>query len=449
MNGDIPAEDAPGLSVMSRIRKFKARLAPDGSFADNALTLMTGTAIAQGIQVAAAPVLTRLYSPSDFGVFALYLSITTLISTFISSSYAFAIVLPEKDEDAVNILALSVLLAFGASAITLLSVWLFNAPLARLLGNPAVSRWLYFVPLSVFTVCVFQSLNYWATRRKQFALLATRQVTQSGVMIGTQAFSGLMQAGTGGMVAGLIAGQGVATGLFAGSVLKEDGGRLREVGLAQMLVQSRRYHRFLLFTSPSSLVNVASAQAPVVLLTAFFSPATAGLFALTQAVVATPLAFLTTSVKGVFLQRASKDFNRLGNCRRIYMRTLAALFLFGLPPTLLFIVAAPRLISLVFGPEWTVAGEYAQMLSGMYFICFLASTVSCVVDIAGKQQYELAWNLATLAATAASLGVGGLLHDPKVSIICYAVSRSVMYAAYLFMSYKFSQGEPSSCTTNI
>lgn len=440
----MPAADASGLDFLSRTRRLKARFAPAGSFADNALTLMTGTAIAQGIQVAAAPILTRLYSPSDFGVFALYLSITTLLSTVISSSYAFAIVLPEKDEDAVNILALSVLLAFGASVITLLAVWLFNAPIARLLGNSAVSRWLYFVPLSVFTVCVFQSLNYWATRRKQFALLATRQVTQSGVMVGTQAFSGLMQAGTGGMVAGLIAGQGIATGMFAGSVLKEDGGRLRDVGIPAMLVQSRRYQRFLLFASPSSLVNVASLQAPVVLLTAFFSPVTAGLFALTQAVVATPLTFLTNSVKGVFLERASKDFNKLGNCRRIYLRTVGALFLFGLAPTVLFVAAAPRLISLVFGPQWEVAGEYAQILSGMYFICFLASTVSCVVDIAGKQHYELAWNVSTLAATAAAISAGGVLHDPKVSIICYAVSRSVMYAGYLFMSYKCSQGRTSS-----
>lgn len=48
---------------------------PKGEFTRNVLTLMTGTTIAQAIPVAISPILTRIYTPQDFGIFALFVSI--------------------------------------------------------------------------------------------------------------------------------------------------------------------------------------------------------------------------------------------------------------------------------------------------------------------------------------------------------------------------------------
>jgi len=49
------------------INKLKLK----SEFAKNVLTLMTGTTIAQAIPIAISPILTRIYTPEDFGVFAL------------------------------------------------------------------------------------------------------------------------------------------------------------------------------------------------------------------------------------------------------------------------------------------------------------------------------------------------------------------------------------------
>ena len=61
---------------------------------------MSGTAISQGILIAATPILTRIFSPENFGIFALYLSIVGTISLVSSWKYELAIVLPDKDDDA-------------------------------------------------------------------------------------------------------------------------------------------------------------------------------------------------------------------------------------------------------------------------------------------------------------------------------------------------------------
>jgi O-antigen/teichoic acid export membrane protein len=74
-------------------------------FNRNALTLVSGTAIAQAILVLISPILTRLYSPADFGDLALFISITSIIGVIANGRYELAIMLPEKDEDAINVAA--------------------------------------------------------------------------------------------------------------------------------------------------------------------------------------------------------------------------------------------------------------------------------------------------------------------------------------------------------
>jgi len=111
---------------------------------------MAGTSIAQAIPLAISPILTRIYTPKDFGVFALYISIASIISVVATGRYELAIMLPKKDDDAINLVVLSILIACCISIVTFLGISIFNAEITLLLGNPAVSNWLYFIPLSVF-----------------------------------------------------------------------------------------------------------------------------------------------------------------------------------------------------------------------------------------------------------------------------------------------------------
>jgi len=156
------------------------KLKPKSEFSRNVLTLMTGTTIAQAIPIAISPILTRIYTPEDFGVFALYMSIASIVAVVATGRYELAIMLPKKDEDALNIIALSMIIAFFVSFITFLIVFLFNAQITSLLGNPEISNWLYFIPITVLLTGIYQSFNYWSNRKKQYRRLATSRVIQSG-----------------------------------------------------------------------------------------------------------------------------------------------------------------------------------------------------------------------------------------------------------------------------
>jgi len=141
---------------------------------------MTGTTIAQAIPIAISPILTRIYTPEDFGVFALYMSIVSVIATIATGRYELAIMLPKKDEDAVNIVALSIIISFFVSFIAFLIVYIFNSQITNLLGSPEISNWIYFIPITVLLAGVYQSFNYWNNRKKKYRRLVTSIVMQSG-----------------------------------------------------------------------------------------------------------------------------------------------------------------------------------------------------------------------------------------------------------------------------
>lgn len=119
------------------------RLLPQSAYARNVLTLMTGTTLAQAIPIAISPLLTRLYSPEEFGRFALYMAVAMIASVMVTGRYELAILLPRQDKDALHIAALAMALSIAISALLLLVVLFFAHPIAALLGDVALAPWLY------------------------------------------------------------------------------------------------------------------------------------------------------------------------------------------------------------------------------------------------------------------------------------------------------------------
>ncbi|GJQ23509.1 MAG: hypothetical protein HBSAPP01_12990 [Candidatus Brocadia sapporoensis] len=208
--------------MIRTISFFKSNYLRKGSFAVNVLTLMTGTTIAQAIPIAISPILTRIYRPEDFGIFALYMSIASMLSVIATGRYELAIMLPEKDEDAVNIVALSLIIACFVSFLALVIVWVFNESITKLLDNKEISKWLYFIPLSVFLTGAYNAFNYWSNRKKQYKRLAISRISQSGATVTSQIGMGFSGLETAGLVGGSVFGQSVATGVLGWQALKED-----------------------------------------------------------------------------------------------------------------------------------------------------------------------------------------------------------------------------------
>ncbi|NKQ41141.1 MAG: lipopolysaccharide biosynthesis protein, partial [Sulfurovum sp.] len=365
------------------------RFKPKSEFSRNVLTLMTGTTIAQAIPVAISPILTRIYTPEDFGVFALYMSVASILSVMATGRYELAIMLPKKDEDAANIVALSIIISFFVSSIALLIVFIFNAQITNLLGNPEISNWLYFVPITVLLTGIYQSFNYWSNRKKQYKRLATSRIVQSGMTASTNLGMGFGGFGSFGLILGNIFGQGMAMFFLGKIVYEEDRNFLQKVKKLKIVALAKKYIQFPKFDIWASLLSVSSHQLMHILFNFLFSSTTAGYYYLTQRILGLPMAFIASAISDVFREEASKDFKKYGNAINIYKATLKKLLIISFFPSIFLYFFAVDLFVVVFGKEWTIAGEYVQILTPMLFIKFISSPLSFMLYIGEKQKLNL------------------------------------------------------------
>ena len=158
--------------------------------------------------------------------------------------------LPEKDEDAVSTSGLSFFIIISICIITLLIVVFFNRQIAALLGNPEISNWLYVIPIAVLVTGIFNTLKYWASRKKQFKRLAARTVSQSISTAGVKLGMGLAGLTKSGLIIGTIAGQFIATSVLGWLLWKDDRSRFRSVTknrIKQMQKNTRIFQNFPLF----------------------------------------------------------------------------------------------------------------------------------------------------------------------------------------------------------
>lgn len=113
------------------------RFLSKSEFLRNVLTLMTGTTIAQAIPIANTPILTRLYTLADFGLLALFVAVTSILGSIANGRYEMAIMLPKKDEDAINIAALGLLIPeLSGSVYWKSSILLILQGILWILSNP-------------------------------------------------------------------------------------------------------------------------------------------------------------------------------------------------------------------------------------------------------------------------------------------------------------------------
>lgn len=427
--------------------KFRAALTakmPVGSFARDVIILMTGTAFAQFLMILVAPILTRLYSPQDFGILALYTSILGILSIVACWSYEIAIVLPAKDEDAANLLALSVLVCLGMSVVSLIGAALLGTWLARMLSAPALSNWLWFMPLSLVAAGLFQAFNYWSTRRKHFKRLAKRTITQSivtsAVQVGAVQIPG---SGAGGLIVGNIIGQLAATARLAWHIKQDEGSCLRSyIKLEAMKRVALEYRRYPLYGSWSGFLFTAATLIPNFMLGYFFSPAIVGLYSLSQRILFLPLDLVGNAIFRVFLPQAVL-LNRKGKLISFTITIYHQLVDLTIAPLLIIAMIGPVLFNVVFGSEWIIAGEYTRWLCIWAIFRFVTSPITGLYDVFGKQKQELALNSCMFILRFIALLVGGKMGDPLLTVALFAAVSAMMYAIiglYLFhlchISYK-------------
>jgi len=355
------------------------KLKPKSEFSRNILTLMTGTTIAQAIPISISPILTRIYTPEDFGVFALYASITMIFGVVVTGRYELALMLPEKDEDAINIFALGFILTVLISLVLLVIVLIFNENIVRLLKNSEIEIWLYFAPISVFLIGMFNLLNYFNNRKKHYKDIAKATVIKSIILSIIQLTIGFIKTGAAGLVTGQIISQIFSNIKLAKNIYK-DKKLISSINKEDMLKLGKRYIKFPKFSMLAELINSLSYNLLTILISLFFSIKVLGYYSLVYKILSLPSSLIGNSISQVYYQEASKELRNsykiIISFNHVFLKLLVSIPIFIV---LYFIIEDAFII--VFGNDWSESGIYAKILLPLFFIRFISSALSSTMSL--------------------------------------------------------------------
>ncbi len=413
---------------------------PEGSFIRNVLTLMTGTVFAQALTLVITPVLTRIYTPDDFGVLGLYTSIIGICAILCCGRYELAIVLPERHEDASSLVFVSILWTFLFTIIVFVIVNVWGESVANLFESPTLNTWLWLLPINVFFYGVFQTLNYWNTRFKHYQRLATRQITQSSITAVAQlGFGFLTKIGAVGLITGQLIGLFCATTFLIKKFVAEDFISVkRSLSMQRLRIVAAKYKKYPIFNMIPSVIDSITVALPVMFFTKFFDFNIAGQYSLGVRLLYLPASLIGTAVAQVYFQKIAEEYNKTGKIDIIVRQMFRALILIAIPFCFVVMVMGPWLFSFFFGSNWTTAGEFCRILAPAIGLKFAVSPLSGVFGAVNKQDISAIWQMTAFVVTIASLGLSLLFHNAYYSVSFLMISDLLVYSLYLFLIFRVS-----------
>jgi len=399
------------------------------AFAKAAAKLVGGTAGAQLITVAALPLLTRIYSPEDFELLAVYLAVLGMLSAIACLRYEIAIPLPRADDDAADLLVAALLSTALVGSITLALALLWPEAIAAGLGVPRFAPYLWLLPVGVVMAGLYAALQYWASRQRRFGLVARSRLVQGAVGVGSQLGAGAAGLAPVGLLFGHMLYGGAGALSLALSARRHDHAVFAGVSWARIRARASEYRRFPLLSTIEALANSAAIQVPVLLIAAFTIGPEAGFVLLASRVIGAPMQLVGSAIAQVYLARAPEEM-RAGRLRPFTFSILRPLALAGIPALTLLALIAPEGFALAFGEEWRRAGVLLQWMTPWFILQLLSSPVSMVLHVMGRVRTAMALQLFGLALRGGAVAAAGLL-APSWVAETYAVTGAVFYGVYL------------------
>lgn len=429
------------LKSANFLKNMADRLCSRSKFTRNVFTLISGTGLAQSLPIALSPILTRLYTPEDFGVLALYVAIGNIMAVIVTGKYELAIVVTKSDVEAINLVVLVLAISCLASAIFFIMVLLWGSEILSSSGYPELLPWLYFIPLTTIAVGCYQALNYWANRCARYKTMATSRVMQSGVSSLVQVTVGLSKPTPFGLISGQLLGQIISALSLALFLPTKEQRFFRKVSIKRMGWVARKYIKYPKYMVPGQMMSVGATELPVFLLTAVYGAGVAGLFSLAQRVMVMPMSLVAGAVGDVYRQKAAEQYARQGECKDLFISAFKRLGLFAFLPMLPVAVFGPSLFAFVFGENWRSAGEIATLLSVLVFFQTVSSPLSFTILLPGWIRFEFYWHLSRLLLTALVFYVCYATRaDYFLTISIYVGMFSMMYVLHSIWQHRAARG---------
>jgi O-antigen/teichoic acid export membrane protein len=412
-----------------QVKNIVARL-KNSTFIKNILIVMSGAALAQIIGFAMTPVVSRLFSPSDFGVFGSFGAVVGVLTAGITLDYSQAIMLPKEKNDAFDLFFISCLSIIIITLICALACIIAPVTMMGLMKAPGI----WVLALLVFTLLITGfniTLQSWCIRAKAFKQTSSSQVIRSLSFNGMQIGFGLFKAGAAGLIISSVLADLFSNFNLLCVFLSDFKASAHKISWQRIKQLANEYRDFPIYSASRNIINALSMGLPVLLLTNYFGIAVAGAYAFAERILSSPMSLVLRALRQVLFQKACETDHHGGSLLALYIKVTTGLFVLAVIPSLILFIWSPPIFSFVFGRKWLIAGEFASSL--IIWLAFMFCNLPSVLfaRILRLQRQFFIYDIILLAARTLVLVVGGIYMTASHAILLFSIVGAIMNIIFI------------------
>lgn len=353
-----------------------------GALIKNTLKLTGGSVINYIIPIITTPILTRIFTPADYGIWGIFSSIATILTVFVCGGYEYAIVESENEQKRNNVVQLCVGLCTFFNLLLILVFFIM-----RLLGSSLfeIGDLIFLVPLYLLLTGFLSILQNYSNAHEFYKTLAVSQVIAGLSLALFRIILGLLKIENGLVYGAILSTLITVVYLFLPS-LKGGLSFISHISfnsLRNLLIEFKNYP---LFDAPSTFIVYLSNNIPVLLLSNYFGKDLLGGYTMVLQLLLLPMSFIGSNMGRVFFQQISNDKNIITTTsHQVYKIS----FLLGLAIIVFFLLGGDYLLYWILGHDWSIAGEYALYLSLWSFFTISYAPLKPIYRVKKKQNVQM------------------------------------------------------------
>ena len=391
-----------------------------------AATLVSGNILAQVIALAAYFVLTRIYSPDDYGLFNIFYSYIEVLIILSTCKYELAVVVADDDREAAAVsrfaLRLNTLFSLGLLTITLV-LWLTGA----LPGNFNQLGWMVLlIPPMVFFCGTSRIYSFLYNRFHRYSQIAISDNVNAGAGALLKILLGWLGLSQSGLPVGTVLGQAASNLNYR---LRLRSLALPSTTMADNKAAARKHRNFPFYVATKDFVSTFSSNLPFLWLALYFDRAEVGLFGLALTFTLQPVNLISTAFERVLYTRTAEAVHARQPIAPMLRRFLLPLAAMATVACVAAWFVAEPVFAFCFGERWQGCGPYVQALLPWVLTGFISACMLFIPNVFSTQRTEFFFYIVMLVLRVAAIITGIGAANFLLAIRLFAAASATVYVA--------------------
>ncbi|UXV47727.1 type 8 capsular polysaccharide synthesis protein Cap8K [Staphylococcus aureus] len=402
-------------------------------FIGDSFLMILSSGIAQVILIITTPIITRLYSPTEFGEFTIFSNIAMILIPIINARYDLLIVNTKNDRSANILSQISFLISL---LILLILIPIFT-----------ISAWLYpnfildfiFIIIMLFLVSLTNIFTNYLNKERKYKVLSLINVFRAGSMALLQIIFGLLALGSLGLIIGF--SLSYIAGITLGyKTFKKHFNIVRDKEETKALFLENKNQ--LVYSTPSILLNSLSFSVVVFFIGILYTNTEVGIYGMAIRVLGIPVTIISLGLSKIFMQQANDYYIEHGNFRNLLLKFSSILVIVSIILYVPLYLFSEELVNILLGHSWVDAITVIKIVIPLFVIRLIVSTVSLSVIVLQKQQLELILQALFLIGTTATFVISKMLNLTFLNFVSInTIVLIVSYMIFFIALYYFAKNK--------